>query len=337
MNTTADTSANSADPAGDSQALPLDTPISVIGLGTMGHGIVQAFATGGYSVRGVDERPETAATAIGRISSSLEQQVSAGLITSDQVPAILERITICETLEETVSGAGLVTEAAWEDLEVKKSLLTRLEALVDSSTILCSNSSSFKISASAADLSHPERAVVTHWFNPPQVIPVVEVVGGERTSEATVVTAIATLEAIGKMAVRIDKELTGFLVNRVQVAMFREVFDLLDRGVASAAEIDRAIRGSMGLRLAALGPLAIMDYAGLEISSATFRNLVPDMRRDCEIPNTVKQLVADGNLGAKTGQGFFEYPADEVDEKITERDADYLALVRLLHSAEQDG
>ena len=159
-------------------------------------------------------------------------------------------------------------------------------------------------------------------------------VGGERTSEATVVTALATLEAIGKTAIRIDKELTGFLVNRVQVAMFREVFDLLDRGVATASEIDRAIRGSMGLRLAALGPLAIIDHAGWDISSATYTNLVPDMRGDTEIPAVIRQLVEYGDLGSKTGQGVYAYPPETVDDTIARRDADYLSLVKLLHSRE---
>ena len=248
---------NQADASPDTpHVLPGDSPVAVIGLGTMGHGIAQAFAVGGYSVRAIDERPETSATALDRIGSNLEQLADAGLLQSEQITEVLERITVCETLEATVDGALWVTEAAWENLEVKQQLFRKIEPLVDPQTILASNSSSFPITRTAGDLEHPQRAIVTHWFNPPHVIPVVEVVGGERTSEATVVTALATLEAIGKTAIRIDKELTGFLVNRVQVAMFREVFDLLDRGVATASEIDRAIRGSMGLRLAALGPLA---------------------------------------------------------------------------------
>ncbi|MFP6767511.1 MAG: 3-hydroxyacyl-CoA dehydrogenase family protein [Planctomycetaceae bacterium] len=308
-----------------------ETPVAVIGLGTMGHGIAQAFAVGGYPVRGFDEQPASRSSAVDRIAGNLEQLTEAGLIEEDAVPDVLGRITVCESLEETVAGAGFVTEAAWEDLAVKQELFGKLEALVSPGTILASNSSSFKISETARDLDHPERAVVTHWFNPPHVIPVVEVVGGERTSEATVTTAVEMLEGIGKMAVRVDKELTGFLVNRVQVAMMREIWDLLDRGVATAAEIDRAIRGSMGLRLAALGPLAISDYAGWDIATATFENLVQDMRGDTEIPGRIRQLVEDGQLGAKTGQGLFSYPAEELPGQLARRDADYLALVRLLH------
>jgi 3-hydroxybutyryl-CoA dehydrogenase len=315
-------------------ALSRDIPVAVIGLGTMGHGIAQAFAMGGYRVRAIDEQPETAATAVGRIGNNLNQLADAGLLKPDLVPDVLERITVCDSLEDTVEGTGWVTEAAWENLEAKQQLLARLEQLVDRQTILASNSSSFPITQTAADLATADRAIVTHWFNPPHVIPVVEVVGGERTSESTVVTTLATLDSIGKTAVRIDKELAGFLVNRVQVAMFREVFDLLDRGVATASEIDRAIRGSMGLRLAALGPLAIIDHAGWDISAATFANLISDMQSDTRIPDVIQQMLDHGQLGTKSGQGIYEYPAETIDQTVAQRDADYLSLVRLLHTCE---
>lgn len=312
------------------------TPVAVVGLGTMGHGIAQAFAVGGFTVRGYDEQESSRETALPRIEANLGQLVEAGLLESAAIPDVLERITVCDSLAETVDGTSFVTEAAWENLQVKQELFGQLEALVAPETILASNSSSFKITETATGLSHPQRAVVTHWFNPPHVIPVVEVVGGERTSEETVTTSLQLLEQIGKMAIRVDKELTGFLVNRVQVAMAREIWDLLDRQVATAGEIDRAIRGSMGLRLAALGPLAINDYAGWDIATATYENLIPDMRGDTDLPGRVGQLVADGHLGAKAGQGLFSYPPDELPGQLASRDASYLSLVRLLHAQLHD-
>lgn len=314
-----------------------DTPVAVVGLGTMGHGIAQAFAVGGHPVRGFDEQPGPRATLYDRVAANLEQLAAAGLLDLADLPNVLGRISVCETLEEAVAGAGFVTEAAWEELEIKRALFGQLEELVSAETILASNSSSFTISETARDLAHPERAVVTHWFNPPHVIPVVEVVGGERTSKATVATTVDVLERIGKTAVRVDKELPGFLVNRVQVAMMREIWDLLDRGVATPEEIDRAIRGSMGLRLAARGPLEIVDYAGWDVTTATYANLVVDMRRDTEIPEVIRTQVENGDLGAKTGQGVFAYPAEELAERLARRDADYLALVRMLHPPDAGG
>jgi len=220
-----------------------------------------------------------------------------------------------------------------EDLALKQELFRRIEDSVDSATILASNTSSYPMTEVSVNMQHPERAVVTHWFNPPHVIPVVEVVPGEKTSDATAQTAYEFLNRIGKTAIRINQELPGFLVNRVQVAMFREVLDLLDRNVASPEDIDRAIRGSAGLRLAALGPLAIIDYAGLDITSRVYENLAPDLRSDAELPNCIAKTVAAGNLGAKTGQGIFAHPAEQREQAIAARDRLYLELVKLTGNA----
>src|SRR5204862_4183409 len=139
---------------------------------------------------------------------------------------------------------------------------------------------------------------------PPHIVPTVEVVPGPRTEAAVTETTLALLRRLGKLAIPIRQELPGFLVNRVQIAVMRKVWDLLDRGVASAEDIDAAIRGSMGFRLAAIGPLEVNDFGGLDIQARVFRNLVPEIRSSTELPETIKQLVAAGHFGAKTGKGF---------------------------------
>lgn len=308
------------------------TPVAVIGLGTMGHGIAQTFAVGGYPVRAFDEQAGPRESVSQRIRANLDQLVEAELLAPGDIDVVLNRISVCDSMAEAVAGTGFVTEAAWEDLDVKRALFAELESLVDESTILASNSSSYPISQTAERLVHPERAVVTHWFNPPHVIPLVEVVGGEATSAETVETACRLLEGIGKMAVRVNRELPGFLVNRIQVAMMREVWDLLDRGVASAEDIDRAVRGSMGLRLAAIGPLAVTDYAGWDVTATTYDNLLPSMKIDRELPDTIRRLLDNKHYGAKSGQGVYDYPVDELPSRLAERDRTYLQLVRLLHS-----
>jgi 3-hydroxybutyryl-CoA dehydrogenase len=179
-------------------------------------------------------------------------------------------------------------------------------------------------------MEHPDRAIAAHWFNPPHIVPVVEVVPGQKTSTETAHVTYRLLARVGKVPVRVHQEIPGFLVNRVQVAMFREVWDLLDRGIASAEDIDRAIRGSMGLRLAALGPLAINDFAGWDVTGKTYENLVPDIRSNTALPQVIQQLLDTGRLGVKAGRGIYDYPADSVPTRTADRDRKYQALVKLL-------
>ena len=304
--------------------------VAVLGLGTMGHGIVQTMATADCQVRGYDASCDARRTLVRRIRGNLHQMVAVEIVEKESIREILGRITVCGSEAEAVDGAEFVTEAVSEDLALKRELFGRLETLVGPGTILASNTSSFPMTDVAAGMRHPERAVVTHWFNPPHIVPVVEVVPGEKTSAETAQSAYAFLEHIGKLPVRVNQEIPGFLVNRVQAAMFREIWDLLDRGIASAEEIDRAIRGSMGLRLAALGPLAITDFAGWDVTARVYQNLIPHQRRDTELPNRIQQLIAEGHYGVKSGRGVFEYPPDTVEERIADRDRTYLELVKLV-------
>jgi 3-hydroxybutyryl-CoA dehydrogenase len=145
------------------------------------------------------------------------------------------------------------------------------------------------------------------------------------------------MKAIGKEPVRLRKELPGFLVNRIQVAVMREVWDLLERGVASADDIDTALRASVGFRLAAVGPLEVHDFGGLDIQTTVFRNLAPEIRSSIDLPVVVRKLVEQGHLGAKTGRGFHEYPPDRLAARQTRRDALFLELVKLLYPGSVKG
>jgi len=303
--------------------------VAVLGLGTMGHGIVQTMAVAGCRVRGFDDSRTARSNTLRRIESNLRQMLEVGIIAEQTIAETLERITVCDTQQAATEGAEFVTEAVSEDLQVKQELFQRLETQVAEDTLLASNTSSYPMTDIAARMRHPQRAIVTHWFNPPHIVPVVEVVPGEQTSAETTQAACDLLEQMGKLPVRLNQEIPGFLVNRVQNAMFREIWDLLDRGVASADQIDVAIRGSMGLRLAALGPLAIIDFAGWDITTRVFQNLIPDMRSDGELPERVADLVQNAHYGVKTGQGVFDYPGDAVERQTAERDRRFLELVKL--------
>ncbi len=304
--------------------------VAVLGLGTMGHGIAQTFAVAGCNVRGYDVDPGAGDTLVERIQANLKQMADAGLMDDSAIPAVLKRITACRSESEAAEGAQFVIEAVREDLTVKQELFARLEATLGRDAILASNTSSYRISDIAAKLHWPDRVVATHWFNPPHIVPVVEVVPGRKTSSETTQTTYNLLARVGKLPVRINQEIPGFLVNRDQVAMFREIWDLLDRGIASAVDIDRAIRGSIGLRLAALGPLAIIDFAGWDVTGKVYQNLITDLRSDTELPQSVRRLLEEGRLGVKTGQGIYNYPADSAQRSKAERDQTYLELIKLL-------
>ena len=307
--------------------------VAVIGLGTMGHGIVQTMAVAGRQVRTYDESRIARGMLIERIAANLHQLVAAGMIDETAVSEVPNRITVCETETDALANAEFVTEAVAEDLALKQELFARIESHVGPDTILASNTSSYPMSEVSIRMRRPERALVTHWFNPPHIMPVVEVVPGNRTSRETTQTTCNFLDHIGKTPVRLNQEIPGFLVNRVQMAMAREIWDLLDRDIACPEEIDRAIRGSMGLRLAALGPLAISDFAGWDVTSRVYQNLIPHLRSDHTLPERIARLVRDEKYGAKSGQGIFEYLPESVGERIAERDRIYLQLVKLVRDA----
>lgn len=308
--------------------------VGVFGLGTMGHGIAQTFALAGWDVACFDESAGMRASLIERVRENLAAFVAAGVIAPERIDPALARLHQAETEADAVAGAQFVTEAVFEDLELKRTLLARLERISTPETILASNSSSFPISQSGTLLKHPERALVTHWFNPPHLTPVVEVVPGPRTREDIVETTQRLLQDIGKVPIRLRRELPGFLVNRVQVAIQREIWDLVDQGVATPEEIDAAIRGTIGFRFAAVGPLEIHDFAGLDIQLTTYRNLVSQIRSRTSVPVVLNELVSAGKLGIKTGQGFYEYPPERLASRRARRDSLLLKLLKLLYSAD---
>lgn len=306
--------------------------VAVIGLGTMGHGIAQAFAAFGHLVHCYDPVEAARESAKARIRENLNREVAADLRTQDSVEQTVDRIAVHDNEADALQDVGFVTEAALEDLTLKQELFARMETLVGPQTILASNTSSWPMTEISVRMKVPARALNTHWFNPPHIVPLVEVVPGQHTAEATVVGTMALLEGVGKTAIRLRKEVPGFLVNRIQVAMYREVLDLLEQGVASAEEIDLAFLASVGFRSAVMGPLQVYDFAGVDVCSRCYSELVEDIRSNCKVHDSVKQLVAQGHLGTKTGSGIYQYTPESTAKIMAKRDHVYLAVKKLLHS-----
>lgn len=305
--------------------------VGVIGAGTMGHGIAQAYAQEGYPVVITDVSKSALTGVKDRIKSNLETLAREGLISEEEVAKTVARIAVVDSLEEVVRDADLITEAIFEDLPAKTELFHEMEKYASPECILASNTSSFPMTQIARKMKKPERAIVTHWMNPPYLVPLVEVVPGEKTSEATYKTAHEILVKIKKVPVKVQKEILGFLINRIQTAMNREVYYLTEVGAASAEDIDRAVVTSLGFRLAFLGPLLVRDLAGLDVTCKVDETILPELDPSIKANRLLKDMVNRGEYGAKTGKGFFSYTPKSIAEIIEERDRRFIHLLKELY------
>ena len=305
--------------------------ISIVGAGIMGHGIAQVFAMGGYDVCLNDVSPELLDRALVRVRENLRIFEENGFITGPEAEAALGRIRTEPDLARCVQDADIVTEAVKEDVEVKRTLFNKLDDLCPERTILASNSSSLLISDFGSGTRRQDRQVLVHWFNPPHIVPVVEVIRSLHTSRETADLMYDLLKKVRKLPVRINKEIPGYLLNRIQMAMLRESWYLWQAGVASAEDIDLAVKGSLGFRLASIGPLITNDLGGQDTICAIANYLFPLISDAHVPPDGYLKMVQEGNLGLKTGRGFYDYTREEWDAVIQKRDTEFLQRLKHLY------
>ena len=314
--------------------------ITVLGAGIMGHGIAQSFLMGGYPVRLYDIKESILDTARAHIEKNLGLFRQFDLIGKQDIDPALSRLSTTSDLKAAVEGSDFIVEAAPEDLSLKQGLFQQVESLCGRDTIIATNTSSLTLRDIGARVKDKERLVITHWFNPPHIVPTVEVVKAEQTSDETMETAYRLLAKIRKVPVKIYQELPGFVVNRIQVAMVREVFDLYEKGVASAEDIDKAVKGSFGFRLASIGPLLTADLGGLELWLKVSENLLPHIQSSTDPPKALQSLVSQGHFGIKTGKGFYDYAVDfskaELDGAVQKRDREFLNRLKQLYWGKED-
>jgi 3-hydroxybutyryl-CoA dehydrogenase len=277
--------------------------ITVIGAGLMGHGIAQVFALHDHDVTIYDSFPATLATAKDRIKANL---IDLG----DNLLAI-ERVQTCADLAEAVRDADYVVEAVLEDLALKQKLFAEIEAAAKPQAILASNTSVIPITAIMHDLKDRTRAVGTHWWNPPYLVPLVEVIGTEWTSPQTIEWTIALHRAIGKTPVHVKKDVPGFVGNRLQHALWRECIALVQNGICDAETVDTVIKASFGRRLAVLGPLENADLVGTDLTLAIHNTVLPDIDRTPGALPYLENLVKQGKLGMKSGEGFRKWTPEQ--------------------------
>jgi 3-hydroxyacyl-CoA dehydrogenase len=310
--------------------------VTVVGAGLMGHGIALELAAHGFTVRLHDRDQAQLDRAPESIASGLARLVEIERITLADAAAALTRITMGGDLRAAVTDSDLVIEAVSEDLEVKRSLFRDLDAWAPPHAILASNTSTFMPSLLAAATDRPDRVIVAHYFNPPYLLPLVELVRGDQTSNETVETLRALYQSIGKSPAVVQKEAPGFVGNRLQMALLREALAIVDAGFASPQDVDTIIRSSFGRRLAVAGVFEVFEAAGWDLTLAVAEQLFPTIDRSAEPPVSLREKVARGELGLKSGQGFYTWTPDEA-AALRKRIADGLAAIARLSDSANPG
>jgi 3-hydroxybutyryl-CoA dehydrogenase len=275
--------------------------VVVVGVGLMGRRIAGQFARGGYDVVITDANADVLAAAA-REAAGIAQ--GNGTVRADS------------TLDAAAESADLVIEAIAEDLQAKQELFARLSKLAPAA-VLATNTSVLPVTAVAAGADEPGLVVGMHWWNPPDLIPVVEVVRGEQTDPAVIERVVAALSHLGKMPVRVNRDVPGFIGNRLQHALWREAIALIADGVCDAETVDLVVRNTIGLRLGAMGPIENADYVGLDLTLAIHNAVLPSLNRDPSPNSLLRELVEHGNLGARTGRGFLDWPEGAREQAAT--------------------
>lgn len=287
--------------------------IAVIGAGLMGHGLAQVFALGGHDVTITDSFAPNLET--------VKQRISANLADLGDDANAVNRVTLVADLAAAVRDADYVVEAVLEDLPLKQKLFAEIERHVRPDTILASNTSVIPITKIMEGLTHRERALGTHWWNPPYLVPLVEVIGTRWTSPQVIEATMALHKAIGKTPVHVKKDVAGFVGNRLQHALWREAVALVEHGICDAETVDTVIKAAFGRRLAVLGPLENADLVGTDLTLAIHRTVLPEIDSRPHASPYLEKLVADGKLGFKSGEGFRKWTPEQQQElraKVTQ-------------------
>lgn len=293
--------------------------VTVIGAGTMGHGIAQLCAEANINVSMFDISKENLNKGFENIKKNLTLLVSSKKLSLTECNNILSKVNIKTSLKEAVENTELVVECVAENLSIKQSLFKGLDSLCPKEVILATNTSGLSPTDISKDLKHPERVVVAHFWCPPELIPLVEVVPGKETSSHTVDKTINWIKQINKQPVKLNRECLGFIGNRLQLAFLREALYIVEQGWADIEEVDKAVEFGLGRRLPITGPLKSADLGGLDIFYSISTYLFKDLCNSKEPSKYLKQKVESGDLGTKTGCGNYTWSQESIDNITKKR------------------
>ena len=301
--------------------------VLIVGAGTMGHALAQSFAQAGYQVSLVDQTQKILDKALTLVESSLNTAAQEALLDRSQIPTILERITPTTSLEEGGHEVDIAVEAVVEDMQTKKEVFAQMDVHCPPRALLASNTSFLNI-FDFVETSRPDKVLIAHWYAPPQLMPLVEVIKGPQTDEASVELMAQILRKMGKRPVVMQKFIPGFIINRLQVAFQREVHFLLDSDYVTPQELDDAAKYGLALRMMAVGIVQRMDFGGLDVSVRNLENPnIQPTSLDYK-PKKIFDLVKQGHLGVKSGKGFYDYTARSEAEFYRKRDIGLITLTK---------
>lgn len=301
--------------------------ITNIGAGTMGHAIALQFAMHGYTVRVLDNSQGALEQGLTRIKADMKTFATAGIL-KESPEQVLKRLTFTTSYEQALTDADFVIESVVEDMAVKKVVWQEAEKFVSDQTILATNTSGLSPTEMQSVLKVPERFVVAHFWNPAQLMPLVEVVPGKATTQSVVDETVQLMNLIDKHAVGLTKESLGFVGNRIQLAVLREAFHIIDEGIATPEAVDDIIKYSLGRRWSLVGPIASADLGGLDVFKNISSYLYDDLSAQKGTDPVLKDKVDNNQLGLKTGKGFFDWNGEDGKQMVQDRDTKLLDLLK---------
>lgn len=305
--------------------------VAILGAGVMGTGIAQTFAMAGHEVKIIyvyDDKLR--AKPMETMESNLRVLAENQALEESRIPEILGRVSLTEDLEEAAAFADIIFECIVENLAVKQDYFARLDALCGESTILATNTSAISVTEIAEKSVHKERIIGTHFWNPAYLVPLVEVIRTKYVSDEVVEETFALMEKAGKCPVIVQKDVPGFLANRMQHALFREAISIVERGIATAEDVDKAIKYGFGMRLGVRAPMEVIDAGGTDLTYSIHQYLFPHIENSTEPSKLLKQKMDEGKLGFKSGEGFMKWSQEEIDRSQKDLIEGLIKVVRAL-------
>ena len=289
--------------------------VAVLGAGVMGTGIAQLFAMNGYPVTIIYVYDDIVrAKPIETMKANLQVLCDNDVLKEEEIPGIIANVTCTEDMEAAAKSADIIFECIVEDLATKQEYFKRLDEICSPDTILATNTSVISVTEIAAKAVHKERIIGTHYWKPAYIIPLVEVVKTEFVSEKTVYETFSLLKDAGKKPVIVQKDVPGFLANRMQHALFREAISIVENGIATPEDVDTAIKYGFGMRLGVMAPIEVIDSGGTDLTYSIHKYLFPHIENSTEPSPMLTKLVEEGKLGFKTGEGIMKWSPEQIKE-----------------------